>query len=253
MPVQRLLNLVAKRRPQLPVVPPGRRVYAIGDIHGRLDLTETLLQSIAADHEARGAADPLIVFLGDLVDRGPDSRGVIERLIEFRGGHIDCRFLMGNHEEVFLRAQTGDLRALKFLLRIGGRATILSYGIDEDEYQGLDFDQLMATLQRRVPAEHIAFLRGFEDSVEVGDYLFVHAGIRPGVELGAQKPSDLRWIREDFLDHRDSFGKMVVHGHSITEEVDLRANRIGIDTGAYQSGRLTAVGLEGAERWFLST
>lgn len=253
MSVQRFLNLVAKRRPQLPEVPPGRRVYAIGDIHGRLDLIEALLDTITADHETRGAADPLIVFLGDLVDRGPDSCGVIERLIGFSKGPVDCRFLMGNHEEVFLRALTGDLRAFKFLLRIGGRATILSYGVSEAEYQGFDFEQLMAALQQRVPPEHVAFLGSFEETVAVGDYLFVHAGIRPGIELEAQKPSDLRWIREDFLDHRDSFGKMVVHGHSITEEVDLRANRIGIDTGAYQSGHLTAVGLEGTERWFLST
>lgn len=252
MPVQRLLNIVAKRRP-LPAVPPGRRVYAIGDIHGRLDLLDTLLGSLAADHEARGRADLSIVFLGDLVDRGPDSCGVVERLIAFSSGPTECRFLMGNHEEVFLRALTGDIRALKFLLRIGGRATILSYGIDEDEYQSLDFEQLSAVLRDRVPARHIAFLNGFEAFVEIGDYLFVHAGIRPGVDLEAQKSSDLRWIREDFLDHRDSFGKMIVHGHSITEEVDLRANRIGIDTGAYQSGRLTAIGLEGAERWFLST
>lgn len=253
MPVQRLLNLVAKRRPQLPEVPPGRRVYAIGDIHGRLDLIDTLLDAVVADHNGRDAAEVLIVFLGDLVDRGPDSCGVVDRLIAFSRGPFDCRFLMGNHEEVFLKALTGDMRALKFLLRIGGRATILSYGISEDEYQGLDFEQLSAVLQQRVPAAHIAFLRGFEQAIEVGDYLFVHAGIRPGVELEAQKASDLRWIREDFLDHRDSFGKMVVHGHSITEEVDSRANRIGIDTGAYQSGRLTAVGLEGADRWFLST
>lgn len=253
MPVQRLLNFVAKRRPQLPEVPPGRRVYAIGDIHGRLDLTETLLDAIAADHETRAPAELFVVFLGDLVDRGPDSRGVVDRLIAFSRGPVQCRFLMGNHEEVFLKALTGDMRALRFLLRIGGRATILSYGIGEDEYQRLDFEQLMAAVLERVPAEHIAFLRSFEESVEVGDYLFVHAGIRPGVDLDAQKPSDLRWIREDFLEHRDSFGKMVVHGHSITEEVDLRANRIGIDTGAYQSGRLTAIGLEGAERWFLST
>lgn len=253
MPVQRLINLVANRRPRTHRVPEGRRVYAVGDIHGRLDLLDALLARIEDDSVARGPAEVLVIFLGDLVDRGPDSRGVVERLIDYSRGSITTRFLMGNHEEVFVRAVGGDLKSLRFLLRIGGRATILSYGIDEDQYRELDFETLSAELQARVPAEHVAFLSAFEESVEVGDYLFVHAGVRPGVGLAEQKPSDLRWIRDDFLLHRDDFGKLVVHGHSITQEVDIRANRIGIDTGAYESGRLTAIGLEGGERWFLST
>lgn len=253
MPVRNLLNLVANRRPQVRSVPAGRRVYAVGDIHGRLDLLERLLGAIETDSAARGAAEVLVVFLGDLVDRGPDSRGVVERLMAYRDGPVNTRFLMGNHEEVFLRALDGDTKALKFLVRIGGRATILSYGIAEEEYQRLDFDQLSEALRACVPAEHIAFLSGFEEWVEVGDYLFVHAGVRPGIDLERQRVSDLRWIRDDFLLHRDDFGKMVVHGHSITEDADIRGNRIGIDTGAFQSGRLTAIGLEGTERWFLST
>lgn len=253
MPVQRLIKLVANRRPRTHRVPEGRRVYAIGDIHGRLDLLDDLLARIEDDSAAREAAEVLVIFLGDLVDRGPDSRGVIERLIDYSRGPIATRFLMGNHEEVFVRAASGDLKSLRFLLRIGGRATILSYGVDEHLYRELDFEALSAELQARVPAEHVAFLSAFEESVEVGDYLFVHAGVRPGVDLAAQKPSDLRWIRDDFLLHRDDFGKLVVHGHSITEDVDIRPNRIGIDTGAYESGRLTAIGLEGGERWFLST
>ena len=104
-----------------------------------------------------------------------------------------------------------------------------------------------------MPADHVAFLAAFEKWIEIGDYLFVHAGLRPGVALAEQSTSDLCWIRDDFLRHRDSFGKMVVHGHSITEDIDERPNRIGIDTGAFASGRLTAIGLEGDERWFLST
>ena len=253
MPVQRLLDLVKKRAPREYGIPAGRRVYAVGDIHGRLDLLDTLLDAIAADNQGRGPADTLIIFLGDLVDRGPDSRGVVERLIAYSKGPTASRFLMGNHEEVFLRAVDGDIKALRFLIRIGGRATILSYGIGESEYQSLDFEDLAAALKERVPAEHVAFLSAFEEWVEIGDYLFVHAGVRPGVDLAAQQASDLRWIRDDFLLHRDSFGKLVVHGHSITRDVDLRPNRIGIDTGAYESGRLTAIGLEGTERWFLST
>lgn len=251
--VRSLLNLVTKRRPAHHRVPDGSRVYAVGDIHGRLDLLDALLGEIEADSASRGHANVLIVFLGDLIDRGPDSRGVVDRLIGYRDGPVATRFLMGNHEEVFLRALSGDQKALRFLIRIGGRETILSYGIDETEYQNLDFDDLAAALRERVPAAHTDFLSSFEEWVEAGDYLFVHAGVRPGVELGEQRASDLRWIREDFLQHRDDFGKLVVHGHSIVPEVDIRANRIGIDTGAYQSGKLTAIGLEGAERWFLST
>ena len=241
------------RKPAAFAVPQGRRVYAVGDIHGRLDLLEDLLGKIEADGAERGAMDTLIIFLGDLVDRGPDSRGVVERLIKYSRGAIPVRFLMGNHEEVFLRALRGEKGAMRFFVRIGGRETILSYGISDREYRDVDFDGLTALLRERVPAEHVAFLSAFEEWIEVGDYLFVHAGIRPGVDLEEQSVSDLRWIREDFLHHRDSFGKLVVHGHTITDDIDERSNRIGIDTGAYASGRLTAIGLEGGSRWFLST
>ena len=255
MPVRRLLQFVRDRQstPASARVPDGRRIYAVGDIHGRLDLLDELLDRIEADSAGRGMADTLVVFLGDLIDRGPDSRGVVERLMAFARGPLPARFLMGNHEEVFLKALGGDLRALRFLIRIGGRETILSYGVAEEEYRALDFPELIALMQSKVPPDHARFLGGFEAWVEAGDYLFVHAGIRPGVALDDQTGTDLRWIRDDFLRHRDGFGKIVVHGHSITDAVDVRANRIGIDTGAYASGRLTAIGLEGAERWFLST
>jgi serine/threonine protein phosphatase 1 len=253
MPVRSLLNLFAGRQTPGYCVPDGRRVYAIGDIHGRLDLLETMLGMIDDDDARRGPMDTTIIFLGDLVDRGPDSRGVVDRLISFSRGRLATRFLMGNHEEVFLRALTGDLRALRFLIRIGGRPTILSYGIGENEYRELDFEDLAGLLREKVPPEHVAFLSGFEKWIEVGDYLFVHAGIRPGIVIEDQATSDLRWIRDDFLQHREVFDKLVIHGHSITEEVDVRPNRIGIDTGAYASGRLTAIALEKDQRWFLST
>jgi serine/threonine protein phosphatase 1 len=160
---------------------------------------------------------------------------------------------MGNHEEVFLRALQGDLRALRLLLRIGGRETIFSYGISPQDYRNLDFEDLAALLKAKVPANHVEFMSSFERWIEVGDYLFVHAGLRPGIALADQSSSDLRWIRDEFLRHRESFGKLVVHGHSITGEADVRSNRIGIDTGAFASGRLTAIGLEKDSRWFLST
>lgn len=253
MPVKALLNLVSRKQPRAHAVPDGRRIYGVGDIHGRLDLLERLLAVIDEDDRARGQAASEIIFLGDLVDRGPESRGVVERLIALAAGPRPVRFLMGNHEQVFLRALEGDLRALRFLIRIGGRETLLSYGISEEEYRGLDYADLARMAQERVPDEHIRFLAAFEKWITVGDYLFVHAGLRPGVEIADQSTSDLCWIRDDFLNHRDSFGWMVVHGHSITEEVDIRANRIGIDTGAFASGTLTAIGLEKSKRWFLST
>lgn len=254
MPVRTLFNLVPRLQPRSNKVPDGVRVYAVGDIHGRLDLLDELLATMRADDRARGAgATTQYIFLGDLIDRGPESRGVVDRLMTLAQGGLNARFLMGNHEEVFLRAIGGDGRALRFLIRIGGRETLLSYGISEEEYRNLDFDDFARRAAELVPASHLAFLAGFEKWIALGDYLFVHAGLRPGVAIEDQSASDLYWIRDDFLRHRDSFGKIVVHGHSITEDVDLRPNRIGIDTGAFASGRLTAIGLEGEERWFLST
>jgi len=253
MPVKSLFRFASRPQPRACAVPEGRRIYAVGDIHGRRDLLDRLLALIDEDDAARGPAETEIIFLGDLVDRGPDSRGVVERLLQLSRGGGKVRFLMGNHEEVFVRAARGDGKALRFLTRIGGRETLLSYGISPEQYRNVDFDELACLLERNVPAEHVDFLSGFESWIEIGDYLFVHAGVRPGVAMEAQSRGDLCWIREEFLDHRASFGKMVVHGHSITGDVDLRSNRIGIDTGAYASGRLTAIGLEGAERWFLST
>ena len=254
MPVKALLNLVRRATPRAERVPDGLRIYAIGDIHGRLDLLDQLLASIADDDRTRGnRVETHYIFLGDLIDRGPDSRGVVDRLLAFSRSGANVRFLMGNHEQVFLQALAGDRRALRFLARIGGRETLQSYGIGDEDYRALDFDELAALAAEKVPADHIAFLSDFEPMIRLGDYLFVHAGIRPGVEFEAQERSDLYWIRDEFLSHRDSFGAMIVHGHSITEEIDVRANRIGIDTGAFSSGRLTAIGLEGGERWFLST
>jgi serine/threonine protein phosphatase 1 len=254
MPVKALLNLMSRAPQRVDRVPDGVRVYAIGDIHGRLDLLDDLLGRIRADDNARGrGVETHYIFLGDLIDRGPDSSGVVERLIAFGGECRNARFLMGNHEHVFLRAMEGDRRALRFLIRIGGRETLLSYGITGEDYRALDFDELAALAAEKVPAAHLAFLGAFENWVELGDYLFVHAGIRPGVTLEEQEDSDLYWIRDDFLSHKESFDRIVVHGHSITEDIDVRSNRIGIDTGAFATGRLTAIGLEGGERWFLST
>lgn len=239
-------------------IPPGQRVYAIGDIHGRLDLLESLLAKLDADDEARGPSETSLIFLGDLIDRGPDSAQVIDRLIDVKARHPRTRLLLGNHEELFLMSlrggsASGGIRSLRYLIRIGGDATIRSYGVAPDEYQKATFEQLLELLKSRVPQSHIDFLEAFEDMIIVGDYAFVHAGIRPEVALAHQKISDLRWIRDEFLGFRGAYEKVVVHGHSITDAVDVRANRIGLDTGAFASGVLTAMGFEGPNRWVIQT
>jgi serine/threonine protein phosphatase 1 len=253
-----MLSKIFKRRGEPtappPSVPDGQRVYAVGDIHGRLDLLDQLLAMIAADDVARGPAATTIIFLGDLVDRGPESAGVVERLRQLAATDPRLRFLTGNHEEVFHHAvhSDGD-EALKFFCRIGGRETILSYGVSEADYNAMDYPELKAALTDLVPESHLTFIAGFEEMIEIGDYLFVHAGIRPDIPLADQRPRDLRWIREPFLSHASPHCRMVVHGHSILPDVDLQENRIGIDTGAYASGKLTAIGLQGEARWVLQT
>jgi serine/threonine protein phosphatase 1 len=241
----------SKRGPSA-AIPPGERIYAVGDIHGRLDLLDRLLVMIAEDHTRRGGSVALQhIFLGDLVDRGPQSAHVVERLLQFGKRYPETIFLTGNHEEVFLQAAKGDLKALRFFNRIGGRETILSYGIDEQTYLESDYEQLMLRLRMAVPSEHIAFLDSFDNIAVRGDYAFVHAGIRPGTPLDEQSGSDLRWIREEFLGHKGPLEKIIVHGHTIFDDVEQLDYRIGLDTGAYASGVLTAMGFEGDERWIL--
>ena len=233
-------------------LPQGERVYAIGDIHGRRDCFDALLALIDADDAARGAARTTLVLLGDLVDRGAESRGVVERAMRL-SAERRCVFLMGNHEEILIRTWEGDRKTAGLFARVGGRETVMSYGMSAHDYDLCDLGELAVAVGERVPADHIAFLRRFADSFALGDYLFVHAGIRPGVALDEQDPTDLRWIRREFLDDRRDHGAMIVHGHSITETVDDCPNRIGIDTGAFASGVLTAIGLEGDRRWFLQS
>ena len=237
----------------LAAVPAGRRVYAIGDIHGRLDLLDAALARIAADDAARASAETELIFLGDLVDRGPDSAGVVERLRRLSAEEPRARFLLGNHEEVFLLALTGDVRATRLFCRIGGRETLVSYGVSPEEYERLSYEEVAERLAALVPSAHREFLGGFEHLVVLGGYAFSHAGVRPGVPLADQREEDLRWIREPFLDHRGMLEKVVVHGHTIREDVEFRRHRIGIDTGAYATGRLTVLALEGAERWIVES
>lgn len=227
-------------------------VYAIGDIHGRLDCLEDLLARIDAD-PGRGDRRVTLVFLGDLIDRGPESRGVVERVMALCAASDDVHCLCGNHEELLLEAAAGARQALGIFNRAGGRETMLSYGVDDATYEREDLKGVQRLILEHVPADHLDFLRSLPDKIVIGDYVMVHAGIRPGVSLADQKSSDLRWIRGQFLDHPGRFERVVVHGHTVTEEPDVRPNRIGIDTGAYRTGRLTALVLEGDLHRFLTT
>ena len=232
-----------------PAVPVGERIYAVGDIHGRLDLLRALIAAIEADDNARGEAQTCVILLGDLIDRGPDSAGEIAAARAW-GRQRQVRILLGNHEEMMLRALDSD-ELMRHFLRYGGRETILSYISEPDTYHRADLAGARALMQAAIPDEDLEFIRSFEDSIAIGDYLFVHAGVHPDNALDAQRTGDLRWIREPFLSHPHSFGPVVVHGHTITDNPEVRHNRIGLDTGAYRSGRLTALGLHGSTRWLI--
>lgn len=234
-------------------VPEGQRVYAIGDIHGRSDLLDKLLMQIVADDHTRDKAATTLIFLGDLADRGPDSKGVIERMMKLDAIGGSIHFLSGNHEDLIIRGWNGDTKLAPVLNRAGVRETLASYGVPEETYDALSYDEIIPVLRQAIPEDHIDFLRSFADWHRIGDYLFVHAGIRPGIPVEDQDPQDLHWIRREFTDDKSDHGVMVIHGHSITDDVDEWPNRIGIDTGAFSSGKLTAIGLEGTERWFLQT
>ncbi len=232
--------------------PAGSRAYAIGDVHGCLAQLDDLLAQIEADNAVRPSAKTFVVLLGDLVDRGPDSAGVLERLSNWNPDWARPVFLMGNHEEFLLSVLDGDVDLVANWLTYGGRECAQSYGLSEGWMLNASTQGIAQEMYRRVPRAHADFVRGFGDSFRFGDYLFVHAGIRPGRALEDQIPKDLRWIREGFLDDRSDHGVIVVHGHTIVDAPEERSNRIGIDTGAYGGGALTALGIDGEERWFLT-
>jgi len=247
---QALRQIFARGETEPPAaIPPGQRVYAVGDIHGRLDLFEGLVAAIDADDAARAPADTTIILLGDLVDRGADSAGVIA-LARAWQQRRKVRILGGNHEEMFLRSFT-SLETFRHFLRHGGRETVLSYGVERESFVQAELEHAQAMMSAAVPAEDVDYIMGFEDMIAIGDYLFVHAGVDPRRPLEEQKVQDLRWIREPFLSHPEAFGQVVVHGHTITEAPEDCGNRIGIDTGAFMTGRLTALVLEGTGRRYI--
>ena len=241
-----------RSRTRVHSAPAGVRVYAIGDVHGRADLLNQLLERIERDHAARPAAPRRMILLGDLVDRGPHSREVVETVRQLCADG-EAVLIKGNHEEILVQACWGDAKAARALLGMGGGETLRSYGLSDFEIESGDFETLAQRIARCVPRDHVALLQAGRDQIVEGDYLFVHAGVRPGVPLEEQDPTDLRWIRGSFLRSTRDHGYMVVHGHTPTVMPEIRSNRIGIDTGAFRSGVLTAIGLEGSARWFLQT
>ena len=231
--------------------PPGKRCYAIGDVHGRLDLLEGLFDIIRDHNKSRPKRQTTIVMLGDLIDRGPDSRGVIEflRRPPEVGANLVC--LKGNHEEMLLQGLSGNPDTLRKWVALGGDQCVKSYGIEPGSLLGQPADQVESILAAHIPLDHIEFLESFSDSARFGDFLLVHAGIRPGLPLNEQSPRDLRWIRKEFLTSDAQHEFLVVHGHSVTVDIEQRENRIGIDTGAYRSGLLTAVCIEDDQTEFV--
>jgi serine/threonine protein phosphatase 1 len=239
-------------RKATPRVPAGSRVYAIGDIHGRLDLLEALHEEIEADARHGPVQRNVVVYLGDYVDRGADSRDVIEYLIEEPLPGFESIHLMGNHE-AFLLQFLEDGSVLQSWTMNGGDATLASYGVNPLEAPA-DTDRaewLRNRFRDLMPVEHHNFFCGLKLSHVEGDYLFVHAGVRPGVPIEQQDPLDLLWIREPFLRSSADFGKLVVHGHTPVRLPERKANRIDIDTGAVYGGKLTALVLEDHTQLFL--
>ncbi len=239
-------------------VPEGLRIYAVGDIHGRTDLLDAMIDMIERDNSERAKARTLLIFLGDYIDRGPNSSGVIERLVHGIPPHLEPHFLKGNHEDFLLKFLRDPLLGPVWLQN-GGDATLMSYRVPPFNWReafSLDvsrWSKLALDLEDKLPADHRAFLEGLKLSVRFQDYFFVHAGVRPGVPLDRQSADDLLWIRTEFLQWPHDFGAVVVHGHTPVSWPEDHVNRIGIDTYAFSTGHLTAVGLEGSRRWFLST
>lgn len=247
-----MLNL-SSRGGSGPAAARGFRAYVVGDVHGRLDLLERLLDKIHDQLRRWPARKTLLVFVGDLIDRGPQSAQVVERLRTYRHHGVRPVFILGNHEEVLLRILRAEADLIAKWRSFGGAECLQSYGLDPRRFKDLDDAAALALVRQAIPRRHVEFLESFVDSCRLGDYLVVHAGIRPGVPVDQQVQTDLRWIRDPFLFDDSDHGFVVVHGHTISQGVDERPNRVGVDTGAYRSGILTALALEGHRRWTIDT
>ncbi len=254
LPGRKLSELFRRMKPAPEVelraaVPDDTLVVAVGDLHGQLELLERLWLRIADVARQSSCRHKVLIFVGDYVDRGPHSAELIDRLLEGFAG-FESVFLKGNHDETVLQFLS-DPSVGEVWKNFGGLETLRSYGVTHDRSRG--WADTRNALALAMPQAHINFFKNLKLHHQVGDYLFVHAGLRPHVRLEDQTAQDLLWIREEFLDSSANFGRVVVHGHTPAREPEVRHNRIGIDTGAYMSGKLTALVLEGRERQFLST
>jgi serine/threonine protein phosphatase 1 len=228
----------------------GSRIYAVGDIHGRADLLAGIIDRIGVDMDRHPGRRATTIFLGDYVDRGPDSRSVVDMLLALsRGEGTVC--LKGNHEAVLVRF-LHDPSLWDTWAAFGGVQTLRSYGLRVPTCLSRE-DQVRVAEEFRqaLPWEHLHFLEGLALTYISGDVIFVHAGLRPNVPMDQQEEEDLLWIRRPFLDHREPFEYFVVHGHTPVESPEVHANRINIDTGAYATGRLSCVVLDGHSFTFL--
>lgn len=224
-------------------MPEGVRIYAIGDIHGRVDLLDRVLKRIDTDLATNPVAHGIEVFLGDYIDRGPASRQVLDRLVARSRTHRTV-FLKGNHE-TFMTGFVSNPRTLGGWQRLGGLETLMSYGITPSINADMAAQaRLAAAFDQALPKSHRRFLGDLKSSFTCGDFFFVHAGVRPGIPLAKQREEDLLWIRQEFLLCEEDFSKIVVHGHTPVPQPDIRPNRINIDTGAYATGNLTCLMLE---------
>lgn len=226
------------------------RCYAVGDIHGRLDLLDLINRRVEDDLAKRPCPRHVRIFLGDYIDRGPDSRGVIDRLIELEQ-KTETVFIKGNHE-TFIGEFIANPAILTMWRSLGGLETLASYGLKtslnpDPEQQRRLADELIAA----IPPDHLRFINRLRPSYTLDDLFFVHAGVRPGVPLAAQQESDLLWIRDEFLLHNGLFEKLIVHGHTPARLPEIKPNRINIDTGAYVTGQLTCLWIEGERMGFV--
>lgn len=248
-------NPIANLKPR-GFTPEATRIYAIGDIHGRADLLREMHGKIRADAEGQSLYRKIVVYLGDFIDRGSDSREIIDMMIEdpLADAGFQSRCLMGNHERSLLDFLENPEAGPNWVI-YGGEATLLSYGIGHPRGNGMDdrWAWIQNRLRESIPPSHLKFLKSLEPGHIEGGYLFVHAGIRPGIPLEKQELKDMLWIRNDFLKSKIDHGFCVVHGHTVSPEPEFHPNRIGIDTGAYSSGKLTCLVLEDQARRIIQT